>query len=64
LDYLLRDKNLNFRETWKRKNRDEYKDSSIQDKFKDKLIEKNRFMEKRDSKSFIENDKRKSNFGG
>ena len=60
-DYLLRDKDLNFRETWKRKNRKEYKDSSIQDKFKDKFIEKDKFMEK-DSKFFIENNKRKSNF--
>jgi hypothetical protein len=61
-DHLLRDKDLNFREAWKRKNRDEYKDSSIQDKFKDKIIEKEKSMKIRDSKS--ENDKRKSNFGG
>jgi hypothetical protein len=58
----LRDKDLNFREAWKRKNRDEYKSSSIQDKSKDKFIEKKeKFMEKRDSRSIIiENDKKKS----
>jgi hypothetical protein len=62
-DHLLRDKDLNFREAWKRKNRDERKASSIQGKFKDKIIEKKeKFMEMRDSKS--ENDKRKSSFGG